>query len=248
MSRWVLHPEFAQGPAAELFADLDKVFAIQAETITRDGISDVQRLRVGDQQFYVKRYVEGGKNLRRFIGRPRIRAEWENLLKFKRWGIPTVPVVAYGMQRRGLAFDRGALVTLGMQNTRDLAEVARSHKALLQNDVWRASVIQQVARATRIMHDHGFAHNDLKWRNILVDAQMPPNIYLIDCPAGSKWPGPLLNYRIIKDLACLDKVAKWNLRRTDRLRFYLMYAGRTRLNSRDKKRIRRIVQFFEGRE
>ena len=248
MSTWTLDPAYATEATGALFSDLDAVFALQGEIITRDDISEVHRLQVGDQQFYVKRYIAAGKNLRRFIGRPRIRAEWENLLKFKRWGIPTVPVVGYGMQRRGLMFDRGALITLGIPDTRDLAGLPCSEHALLDNAAWRRSVIRQVARATRTMHDHGFAHNDLKWRNILADAQIPPRIYLIDCPAGSKWPGPLLNYRIIKDLACLDKLGKYHLRNTDRLRFYLDYTGRDRLDSRDKQRIKRIVRFFEGRE
>ncbi|MFH7422594.1 heptose kinase, partial [Pseudomonas syringae pv. tagetis] len=34
---------------------------------------------------------------------------------------------------------------------------------------------------------------------------------------------------------------------TQRLRFSLQYRQRTRLNASDKKRIRHIVSFFEGR-
>ena len=75
-----------------------------------------------------------------------------------------------------------------------------------------------------------------------------PVIYLIDCPSGRSWWGPFLRYRIVKDLACLDKVAKYHLTRTQRLRFYLDYAGRDRLNADDKRRVRRIARFFEGRE
>ena len=63
---------------------------------------------------------------------------------------------------------------------------------------------------------------------------------------SSLWP--LLHYRIIKDLACLDKVAKRVLSRTQRLRFYLQYRGRVRLSQSDKQRVRRILKFFEGRE
>jgi hypothetical protein len=57
-----------------------------------------------------------------------------------------------------------------------------------------------------------------------------------------------LRYRIIKDLACLDKVAKQQLSRTQRLRFYLQYRGRARLNAGDKQRLGKIIGFFEGRE
>jgi hypothetical protein len=58
----------------------------------------------------------------------------------------------------------------------------------------------------------------------------------------------LLRYRIAKDLACLDKVAKYTLSRTQRLRFYLQYCGRQHLNAADKRRVRQIVGYFEGRE
>jgi hypothetical protein len=43
-------------------------------------------------------------------------------------------------------------------------------------------------------------------------------------------------------------VAKYHLSATQRLRFYLQYRQRTRLNAADKKRIRHVVRFFEGRE
>ncbi len=94
----------------------------------------------------------------------------------------------------------------------------------------------------------GFAHNDLKWRNLLVTHGERPQVYLIDCPSGGYWWQPFLSYRIVKDLACLDKVAKYHLTRTQRLRFYLDYAQHARLTAGDKKRVRRIVKFFEGRE
>ena len=68
------------------------------------------------------------------------------------------------------------------------------------------------------------------------------------CRSGDFWRGFWLKYRITKDLACLDKVAKYQLSATQRLRFYLQYRNRTRLNAADKKRIRHVVRFFEGRE
>nr|MBP8185805.1 heptose kinase [Pseudomonas sp.] len=104
----------------------------------------------------------------------------------------------------------------------------------------------QLAQATRTLHDQHFTHNDLKWRNLLVNAQA--QLFFIDCPSGSFWWGPVLSYRIVKDLACLDKVAKLQLSRTQRLRFYLQYCRRARLNSADKQRVGKILDFFEGRE
>lgn len=97
------------------------------------------------------------------------------------------------------------------------------------------------------MHQHNFAHNDWKWRNILVvETDDGPRIYMIDCPAGMTWWGPFFEYRRIKDLACLDKIGRYTLSRSQRLRFYLDYVQRDRLNHRDKKVIRKILAFLQG--
>ena len=67
-------------------------------------------------------------------------------------------------------------------------------------------------------------------------------------PNGEFWRGFWLKYRITKDLACLDKLAKYHLSNTQRLRFYKQYRQCDRLDVADKKRIRHVVRFFEGRE
>jgi RIO-like serine/threonine protein kinase len=145
-------------------------------------------------------------------------------------------------------FVRGALITEEIPHTMDLAKMALQGDGRLKNRRWVAQVSGQIAVYARTMHQAGFAHNDLKWRNILVDAGDTPRVYLIDCPAGSYWWQPFLDYRIIKDLACLDKVAKYQLSRTQRLRFYLDYVQQTRLTAVDKRKIRKILSFFAGRE
>jgi hypothetical protein len=61
-------------------------------------------------------------------------------------------------------------------------------------------------------------------------------------------PGPFLTRGIIKDLACLDKIARKQLSKMERLRFYLAYKGKSRLSVKDKKEIYRVLRFFEGRE
>jgi len=150
------------------------------------------------------------------------------------------------LERRGGMFSRGAIITRELDQTEDLALLAANRDVRLKDPRWVQHVSLQAARSTRIMHEHGFAHNDLKWRNLLVDPQR--RLYLIDCPTGSFWRGPLLQHRIVKDLACLDKVAKYHLSQTQRLRFYLQYSQRDRLTAEDKRRIRQIVHYFRGRE
>ncbi|RJG14374.1 heptose kinase [Pseudomonas cavernicola] len=245
MSEWRL-TEGASAELAAIFTDLDTVFALQGENITSDPLSEVIRVECQGLRYYVKRYHRAGKGLRRFIGRPRVKAEWQNLKYFAKWGIPTAPIVAYGLERKAGAFVRGALITRELAGTEDMAQLALRDDACLRDRAWVARVSQQLARATRALHERHFTHNDLKWRNLLVNSL--GELFLIDCPTGSFWWGPLLRYRIIKDLACLDKVAKYKLSRAQRLRFYLQYRGRERLDAGDKKSIRQVVKFFEGRE
>lgn len=244
MSSWQLAADYQMLQAD--FGSLEQVFALQGERITHDPISELIRLERQGVTYYVKRYRNAGKGLRRYAARPRIKAEWQNLKRFAKWGIATAEVVAQGLERKAGAFVRGAMITREIPNSSDLAHLAHHNSPLLQDPAWVKQVSAQVAQAARIMHAHGFTHNDLKWRNLLVDDQT--QVYLIDCPTGTFWWGPMLRYRIIKDLACLDKVAKHHLTNSQRLRFYLQYCQRTRLLAEDKQKIAKIVRFFEGRE
>ena len=244
MAGWKLEPAYSD--LAEDFGSLEAVFALQGERLTRDLLSEVIRVNRNGVNYYVKRYIGAGKGLRRYLGKPRVKAEWQNLKRFAKWGIPTAEVVAWGLERRGAAYDRGAMITRELPNTEDLSALAERFDPKLSDRAWVDTVSRQLAGYTRIMHDHRFTHNDLKWRNLLIDDQA--RLFLIDCPNGDFWHGFWLKYRITKDLACLDKVAKYHLSATQRLRFYLQYRQRDRLNAADKKRIRHVVRFFEGRE
>lgn len=244
MAGWQLESDYAalQGE----FGSLAAVFALQGQRLTSDPLSEVILIERAGVRYYVKRYWGAGKGLRRFIGRPRVKAEWQNLKHFAKWGIPTAPIVACGLERRAGAFVRGALITRELPATQDLALLARRKDPRLGERAWVEQISVQLARATRTLHDHHFTHNDLKWRNLLVNDRA--ELFFIDCPTGAFWWGPLLSYRIVKDLACLDKVAKYQLSRTQRLRFYRQYRGCERLSAADKREVRRIVKFFEGRE
>lgn len=255
MRFWWFDPDLNDGAAARSFASLDQVFALDGECITRDPLSQVRRVTCEGRRYYVKRYAGNGKNavrrwfgLRQWLPWPRVKKEWQNLLHFRTWGIPTARLAAYGMERRYGGFRRGALVTEEIRDTSDLAHLARQGDARLHDRRWLSSVLTQVACITRRMHDAGFVHNDLKWRNLLVSNGTQPVVFLIDCPGGGFWWGPFLRYRIVKDLACLDKVAKYHLSAGRRLRFYLDYVGRDCLSAADKRQVRRIVHFFAGRE
>ncbi|WP_346841178.1 lipopolysaccharide kinase InaA family protein [Metapseudomonas otitidis] len=244
MSAW--KHEGASEKLLSAFGTLEAVFQLEGERLTSDPLSEVIRVEIEGVRYYVKRYWEAGKGLRRYLGRPRVKAEWQNLKLFAKWGIPTAPIVAHGLERRAGAFVRGALVTREIVNTCNMAEMVERDDSRLKDSQWVAHISRQLAASTRTLHDHHFTHNDLKWRNLLVNDKA--ELFFIDCPTGGFWWGPLLRYRIIKDLACLDKVAKYHLTRTQRLRFFLQYRGRSQLSVADKRHVRQVLAFFEGRE
>jgi hypothetical protein len=245
MSGWTLSPSLPPALARE-WAGLEQVFALEGRRLTRDPLSEVILIEREGVRYYVKRYWGAGKGLRRYLGRPRVKAEWQNLRLFAKWGIPTASVVACGLERQAGAFRRGALITRELRNTQDLAALAKQADPRLRDPAWVDALSRQLAGATRCLHDHHFVHNDLKWRNLLVNDQ--GELFFIDCPTGGIWWGPFLRYRIIKDLACLDKVASKVLSRSQRLRFYLQYRGHSRLSDADKRQLRQVLKFFEGRE
>jgi tRNA A-37 threonylcarbamoyl transferase component Bud32 len=231
---WQLTPGYST--LSDIFGSLDAVFALTGKKIT----TEVIRVEHEGVHYYVKRYHEAGKGLlRKYFGTPRIKNEWQNLQWFEKWGINTAPVVGYGMQTAFGGFVRGAMITREIPDSTDLRQLVRENDARLKSKDWVNNVSKQLAQITRTLHDHRFIHNDLKWRNILVDNH--DRIYLIDCPLGGFWRGRLLKHRIIKDFATLDRVAKSKLSRTQRLRFYLQYAGHAYLTQADKEFLTRLL-------
>ena len=252
---WWCDQSLNGGAAGRDFSTMDQVFSLEGEQITWSPLSRVLRVEIEGTRYYVKQYAGNGNTarrgwygLRQWLAPPRVKKEWQNLLSFRQWGIPTARLAAYGIERRCGGFRRGALITEEIRDTTDLARLTLQKDGRLQDRRWVGEVSAQVARITRRMHEAGFVHNDLKWRNLLVTNGDAPVVYLIDCPSGGYWWGPFLLYRIVKDLACLDKVARHHLTRTQRLRFFLDYVQHRRLTEGDKRRVRKIIGFFEGRE
>lgn len=242
MPSWVVKEK-----VRDIFPDLLAAERTPGEEINANWMSRLVRCQEGDNYYYIKTYTRRGRWLRRFIGRSRIRAEWENLQAFVTMGLPTAELVAYGESGWGEDY-RGTLITKEVAGTLDLASLALNRHSSLADRQWRLQIIDGLSTAVRKMHGFRFVHNDLKWRNLLVDLTDSPTVYFIDCPLGRKMPGPFLVRGRIKDLACLDKIAKKHLSQIERLRFYLAYKGETRLSAKHKREIHRVLCFFDGRE
>jgi len=245
---WNINPRYRNTDAEKIFCSLENAVAIRGEVIAGSPISKVEKVRINERCYYVKTYSRAGKYLRRFVGRSRVRAEWENLQLFERLGIPTAKIVAHGQEKRYGLFCKGAMVTEEIPGTTDLADVARQAPHRLQDRKWVRKISAQVADYTQRLHAIGFIHSDLKWRNILVTLTDDPQVFFIDCPAGRVRKLDRSERWFVKDIACLDKVAKYQLSATERLRFFLTYRGRHTLDEADKGFILKVLIFFKGRE
>ena len=247
MTPWML---FDSSLEAE-FGSMARAVEQTGQEINANWMSRLTKVDCAGKAYFVKVYASRGQGLRGWLGRSRLRAEWENIRLFHSLGIATVKIVACGEELWPEYI--GAMVTEGRSEAFDLAFLARGNHSALSNKRWRLRVIRRLSESIRTLHAARFVHNDLKWRNILVELptgnnEVEPGVYLIDCPMGSKKCGVMLKRGIIKDLACLDKVATLSLSRTDRLRFYLGYVSRKRLRNNDKVKIRKVLHFFKGRD
>jgi len=229
--------------------DLNYIFSLKGEQVTKSPISDLITYKLDNKIYYIKKYYQAGKHLRKHIGRSRLKAEHENLKFFENLNIPIPKIINFMEDRSFIKFNKGFLITEQLEGVHSLADLATTHKELFKNQIWLNKIIKQLASYTKKLHDNNFIHNDLKWRNILVTLDInDPKVYFIDCPCGSKKFRPLLTRGKIKDLACLDKVAKYILDNKIRLKFYKQYLGKNKLSSEDKKQIMKISKFFENRE
>lgn len=241
MSTWQLQPAFQH--LHDHFGSLDDIFKLDGPRVSyaRD-FSEVVRVEKDGKQYYVKRYQAAGKGVRRFLGTPRIQREWENLLHFDEWGIPTAPIVAYGMEYHYGLFRRGAMITAAIPDSIDLLSLATNNDPRLRHKEWVNHISKQIATITRTLHAKQFIHGDLKWRNILVNGNS--EIFLIDSPCGTTWSGSFLQYRIKKEIFGLDRYAKrFGLSRSQRLRFFLQYLDTTRLDNQAKTWLRKIMAY-----
>lgn len=190
-----------------------------------------------------------------FWGRAsKARCEFLNYEAFVGLGIRCAERIACGEMRDWMGrLQRAFIITRAIPGAMTLPEFAKQHpraECSPHNRSLRSSVLEQVATMTRQIHDAGFHHQDLVWRNILVTLAPgdDPKVWWIDCPRGGfdRW-SPWRRRKRIKDLASLDKAASRHCSRAERLRFLCAYLQEPRTNDAVRKLAKEVVMYRRQR-
>jgi hypothetical protein len=169
--------------------------------------------------------------------------EFHNYEVFEKLGVPTARRVACGEVRDRLGrLCRAFVITEAIPRAWTLPQFVDEfcpNRATEESRRLRDELCRQMAALTRRMHEAGFFHHDLVWRNILVTWTVPepPKIWWIDCPRGGF---SRQRRRQLKDLASLDKMAAKYCTRVERWLFLKTYGG-------DKKLAREVLAYRQRR-
>lgn len=244
-TQWVVTDSAKALGLEKIFTSMDSCLALQGRQISKGPSNTVTLHEVNGQAFYMKHFVPGKRWARKYFVRSRVRAEWEHLFLFQKYGIETPKILAYGEEYSAGKFCRGVLVTAALHGAKDMESLAKSNSDIIFDRESFRVIAKKIAFYTKIMHEKNFTHNDLDWRNILATNKL--DVYFFDCPGGRHWVWPFLEYRIIKDLSHLDKIARDCLPIRWRLWFYKQYTGRKKINRADRERLLKILRYYDKR-
>lgn len=246
---WSILPSKHEVEISKHFPTMDRIFDIDATIISKSVQSEIFSYSINQQKFFIKRYRRS-LGFASWFGFSRFSIETRNQQWFNQMNLRSAPVVAHGEERFLFKTLRGVLITEEIPNTVDLADLAQNQPEQFNDVIWCRHLLNQVAYILSFFHSHRFCHNDLHWRNILVQHPCSDNkvqVYLIDCPFGRRLFWPFLEYKKLKDLANIDKLAPNHFSRTQRLRFFLAYRNISTLGVKDKIMIKKVLQHKANR-
>jgi heptosyltransferase-2 len=172
--------------------------------------------------------------------------EYDAISKLTAAGIKTPKVVAYGEQRNALFETRSFIIT---EKIPDAEALERKLPACFEGPATaeklrqRRDFIARSAAFVKKFHETHYRHRDLYLSHIFYSES--GGFYLIDL--ARVFRPALLGKRFqIKDIAQVYYSAPGRyFSGTDRMRFYMHYAGRSRFRRKDKTFIRRVVKKAE---
>ena len=183
-----------------------------------------------------------------FSGTVRHSGCWHERAMIKQMGLSRIPapvVVAYA-EKMTFCYERAStLITQGLvgQSLEVFVPKHFARGANREEILRRREWMEQLARMIGRFHRSGFCHRDLYLSHIFIGFKRngSPIFYLIDLARCFKVRWRRKRW-LIKDLAALNFSApKRIISRTDRMRFFLAYLGKSRLGHEDKRMILEIV-------
>lgn len=248
--RLVIDPPFRERLAAAKLDSVARVLACRGDHLAAwSRTSDAVRVDLPDARhaIFVKRYhYPRWRNRIKgffrgvFLGASRARTEYRNLRRMRQAGILAVRPIAYG-ERRVLHFLCSSfLITEAVPDAVSLATFTKTYGRQPRVGASlriRHEILRGLAREIRRMHDAGFVHRDLFWRNVLVRPMGPEKFEFcfLDASVGRRIRVPRWRReKIVQDLAALSVLAPDFCSRADQLRFMRHYLGTDTLTPDDR--------------
>ena len=175
---------------------------------------------------YFKTYSFHGQTFDYFMRSSKCAVEVNSYQTLEEIGIPTIEPLAFGEDRISGALKSCFIVTKSIDDTLPLDDFAYQVWYNMEAEEKKQAfeeIFDEIVKYTRMAHDAGFFHYDLKWRNILVkkiDGHY--KTFWIDCPRGRKSSLRETRGRMV-DLSCLARLALSYLSKSQRYRFLARY-------------------------
>ena len=186
--------------------------------------SQVFRIATSRGNLVFKRYTPA--KWRFFLRASKASNEWRGLKSFAGIGIAVPELVAFGEDRKYGRLVAGYIVTSEIPEASDLEKYSvqdwfpRSSEDKEKIFVeLRAQLFQLIKKS----HAHNLFHQDLNWRNILVNKEQGKlKLWWIDCP---RFTSGVFNrkHSILVDLSCISRVALSMMTRSQRFRSLLIF-------------------------
>ncbi len=171
----------------------------------------------------------------------------------KEHGIPCPDHVEYHDVRNALGLLMTSELSMDqLEGTKDLRYICLldEFKAIREEKQFRRSVILKLAAGVRKMHDCGFFHLNLNFRNVVarIDQGSDPDIYFIDVTSARIQPPAYRRpYMQRKELAFLYKDARSWCSLREMILFYKTYRRISKLTQEDRDYMKTLVAYAESK-
>ena len=252
----VIDPPFRDALQRAKLASVPAVLACLGDQLAAwSRTSDTIRWRLpqGEPVVYIKRYhfPRWKQRIRgmfrgTFFQASRAKSEYRALSLMRALGIQAVRPIAYGERRVGHFLRSCFLITEAVPEAISLSTFIKRfghHPETPRARAARREILTSLARQVRHMHEAGFVHRDLFWRNVLI-RPLPDDrfeFYFLDASVGKRIRlQPRRQENIVRDIAAMGVMAPDFCSKSDQLRFLLEYLSTERLDAEDRRWLRRV--------